>query len=399
MKKHKVKCPVDVYVYDSNGNLCGEIVDNRVNPDCNEIFMYVEEDAKYFYLTGDDYQVKLVGNDTGSMTYTVEECDGDMECLRALEYRDIPLADGKTYYSMSIEPVLADSSFYNLVSDTGEVIKADSDAYENGIEERVFVSDLKLNPASCRVTVGDRKYLSAEIEPRNASIQTVRWNSGNQSVVSVNEDGLITAKKEGSAVITAKSYDGSLEASCRVTVIPKQTKVNLSRAAGVSLNATSYTYNGKPRQPEVTVKHGSKRLVRNKDYVISYKNNTNIGTASVTITGIGTYTGSVTKTFEIVPKGTVLSGKPKAGSKSFTARWKKQKKDITGYQIQYSTSKKFTKKTTVIKTVKKKSATKLTVRKLKANKRYYVRIRTYQTVSTKKYCSAWSKSKIVKTKR
>ncbi len=54
----------------------------------------------------------------------------------------------------------------------------------------------------------------------------------------------------------------------------------------------------------------------------------------------------------------------------------KKAKQTSGYQIQYSTGKKFTKKTTVTKTMKKNTITKLTVKKLKSQKRYYVRIRT-----------------------
>ena len=71
---------------------------------------------------------------------------------------------------------------------------------------------------------------------------------------------------------------------------------------------------------------------------------------------------------------------------------------ITGYQIQLSTSSKFTKKTTKLVTVKgyKKTSTKVTG--LKAKKKYYVRIRTYMKVKGTNYYSSWSKTKIKKTK-
>ena len=219
VKKHTVKCPVDVYVYDSNGDLCGAIVDNQVDTAYNEVFMYVEDDAKYFYLTGDDYQVKLVGNDTGSMTYTVEECNGEMECLRTVEYQDVPLTDGKTYYSISVEPVLADEVLYDLISDTDELIQADIDDFEDKTEERIFVSGLGLDRTSCQVKEGEKISLSAKITPENATIQTVRWISSSEEIASVDENGTITAKKAGSATITAITYDGGLRADCVVTVV------------------------------------------------------------------------------------------------------------------------------------------------------------------------------------
>ncbi len=87
--------------------------------------------------------------------------------------------------------------------------------------------------------------------------------------------------------------------------------------------------------------------------------------------------------------------------KSFKASWKKVN-GVKGYQIQYSTSKKFTKKTTKSVTIKKNKTTSKTVKKLKAKKKYYVRIRTYKNVKlngkTVKVYSSWSKAKTVKTK-
>lgn len=98
------------------------------------------------------------------------------------------------------------------------------------------------------------------------------------------------------------------------------------------------------------------------------------------------------KTTSSKPKAASIS-KLKAGKKQFKATWKKVS-GVTGYQIQYSTSKKFTKKTT--KTIKVKGAkkTSTTVKKLKSKKKYYVRIRTYKG---SKY-SSWSKTKTIKVK-
>ena len=99
-----------------------------------------------------------------------------------------------------------------------------------------------------------------------------------------------------------------------------------------------------------------------------------------------------------VPKATSIKGKIIAKKKAFLVKWKKQT-GITGYQIQYSTNKKFKNKGSKIKTVKKPSTTKLIVKKLKSRKKYYVRIRTYKTVNGTSYYSEWSKAKKVKIKR
>ena len=90
-----------------------------------------------------------------------------------------------------------------------------------------------------------------------------------------------------------------------------------------------------------------------------------------------------------IPSTTITSVKTK--SKAFTVKWKK-KSGITGYQIQYSTNSKFKKGNKSIKIKNAKTISKK-ITKLKAAKKYYVRIRTYKG---KKY-SKWSKVKSIKT--
>ena len=88
--------------------------------------------------------------------------------------------------------------------------------------------------------------------------------------------------------------------------------------------------------------------------------------------------------------------KVKPAKKAVSVEWKKVS-GIKGYQVQVATDKKF-KKNKKTATVKKQKTTKVTIKKLKAKKKYYVRIRTYKTVKGKKIYSSWSKVKKVKTK-
>ncbi len=87
------------------------------------------------------------------------------------------------------------------------------------------------------------------------------------------------------------------------------------------------------------------------------------------------------------------------GKKSFKVTFKKVS-GVSGYQVQYSTDKKFKKNKKTVGV--KKAKTSATVKKLKSNKKYYVRVRTYKTVringKSAKIYSSWSKIKSVKTK-
>lgn len=175
-------------------------------------------------------------------------------------------------------------------------------------------------------------------------------------------------------------------------------KTSISKATVTGIKAKTWT--GKALNQSPVVKLSGKTLKSGTDYTVAYKNNKNVGKATLTIRGKGSYTGTITKTFKINPQGTSIAKLTKAG-KAFTVQWKKQAKKmsksrITGYQIQLATNKKFIKgkKTVTVKgyqTVSKK------VTKLKARKTYYVRVRTYQIVSGAKYYSPWSKAKTVKT--
>ena len=106
----------------------------------------------------------------------------------------------------------------------------------------------------------------------------------------------------------------------------------------------------------------------------------------------GAWTKAITS--PTLPSGTSLT-KVAGGSKSFTAQWK-QNKNVNGYQVQYSLKSNFSGAKTV--TIKSNKTLKTTVKKLNAKKVYYVRIRTYKTISGANYFSAWSKAVKVKTK-
>lgn len=169
----------------------------------------------------------------------------------------------------------------------------------------------------------------------------------------------------------------------------------------ISLSKTSYTYNGKVQTPSVTVKDSNGKKVSASNHTISYaKGRKAIGGYSVKITFKGNYSGSITKNYTIAPKGTSISN-VSAGKKAFTVKWKKQTSQTSGYQIQYSTSNNFKSGTKTV-TISKNKATSKKISKLKAKKKYYVRVRSYKTVKingkTTKIYSGWSKAKSAKTK-
>ena len=170
-------------------------------------------------------------------------------------------------------------------------------------------------------------------------------------------------------------------------------KNNFKKATVSGISTKAFT--GKNITQSITVKYNGKTLKNGTDYTVSYSNNKNIGTATVKITGKGSYTGTITKTFKINPAKQEIQ-KLTAKSKAFFVDWA-QKGSATGYEIQYATNSKFTsaKKVTI---TNNKTDTK-TISKLSGKKKYYVRVRSYTTVKGTKYYGAWSSVKNVTTKK
>lgn len=187
--------------------------------------------------------------------------------------------------------------------------------------------------------------------------------------------------------------NGKITKTC--VICGKSTPTTILKPSSIALSKTAYVYDGNAKKPTVTVKNSGGTKISSSNYTVTYSNNTKVGTATVKIKFKGNYSGTVTRTFKINPKGTSIS-KLTATSKGFKAAWKKQATQTTGYQIRYSTSSSMA--NAVTKTISKNNTVSKTVSKLKAKKKYYVQIRTYKTVNGKKYYSSWSAKKYVTTK-
>ena len=175
--------------------------------------------------------------------------------------------------------------------------------------------------------------------------------------------------------------------------IPALAATDISGAT-VTLSTNSYTYNGKAKKPTATVTLNGKTLKKDVDYTVKYSSNTAIGKAKVTISGKGSYKGTVSKTFKILPAKQTIA-KITSQKKGFALTWTKDK-NVTGYQIQYDVKSDL--KSAKSAYVKSNTTYKKTISGLKSKKTYYVRLRSYKTVGGVKYYGSWSGVKSVKTK-
>ncbi len=166
--------------------------------------------------------------------------------------------------------------------------------------------------------------------------------------------------------------------------------------AYLRLSVTEYTYSGKAKKPSVKVYDSNGNTLSSGYYKVTYaEGRKNVGKYKVTVKFMKKYSGTQKLYFTIIPDDTSIS-KLSAANKSLKVTVKKKSKQVTGYQIQYSTSKTFSSAST--KTVSSYKTTAVTLTGLKSKTTYYVRVRTYKKVNGKKYYSEWSKAVKKKTK-
>ena len=306
-----------------------------------------------------------------------------------------------TVTSPCIDAGEASAAYANEPSPNGN--RANMGAYGNTAEASKSISGGSTDPSDPGQTC---KHTSTEVRNQKAATCETAGYTGDTYCKNCNKKistgESVPAKGHSTITDTQKataSKDGNITTTCTRCGITIQT-VEIAKVSQIKLSKKKYTYNGKKQTPSVTVKDSKgKELKVNADYKVKLPSGRkNVGTYEVKITFKGSkYSGSKTLSYTINPKSTKLS-KVSAKKKGFEAKWKKQSTQTKGYQIQYSTDSKFKSGNKTV-TVNKNSTTKKTISKLKAKKKYYVRIRTYKTVGKQKYYSDWSKSVKVTTKK
>ncbi|WP_278870056.1 fibronectin type III domain-containing protein [Ruminococcus bicirculans (ex Wegman et al. 2014)] len=197
-------------------------------------------------------------------------------------------------------------------------------------------------PATC-TTAGKTDGSHCSVCNTVIKVQTVIYATGHKS------SGWIVDKAASIGVKGSKHKECTVCKKVLETAeIPALSRISISKAS-VTLSTSTYAYDGKAKKPGVTVKLNGKTLKNGTDYTVSYSNNIKVGTAKVTITGKGNYTGSVSKTYSIknnFKKATVsgISTKAFTGkniTQSITVKYNgKTLKNGTDYTVSYSNNKK-----------------------------------------------------------
>ena len=368
----KVNCPVDVNVYDESNNLVASIINDVPQQiDGSTIISSIDEnEQKVVYLPVDgEYRVEVKARENCQTTYSVNEYTGfSSDLSKVVAYQDVDMKKNETLVS-------------NVDSYTNEEI-SDEEGTTNGSSVDY---NLELN----------NKELAPEVNATGEEIKNVTYTvnvSYDENQGAASAGGEFTAGDFCLLTATAKegfAFDGwyidgkkvSSDASYRFAVksnVNVEAKFKSVETGGGSTDPTPTPGGGGGGgaipAPEPTPDDTDKK---DDDKKPETKPNQSQNTST-----------SATQKLRVKK----LVSKRKA----LVVYWNKIA-NVSGYQIQVATDKKFKKNKKTV-TVAKQNASKKTVKKLKAKKKYFVRVRAYKTVNGKKAYGKWSKIKSVKTK-
>ena len=204
----------------------------------------------------------------------------------------VTVKDGATTLKKDTDYTVAYGANNTVGTKVGTVTITGKGDYSGTIEKKFNITAKALT-ANMVQPIASQPYTGSAIEP------TVTVNVGKKTLTA-GTDYTVTYKDNtnvGTAkvIVTGKgNYTGSVEAKFNITA--------KALTASMVRDIAAQTYTGSPIVPELTVKDGETALSKDTDYTVKYQNNLNAGTATVTLTGKGNYSDSVSKTFTIKQK-------------------------------------------------------------------------------------------------
>lgn len=421
-KKVTVSCPVDVRVCSMDGSEIGSIINNEPKGGNENVQLYVNGDVKTIYLAGNDYYLNLNGTDTGTMKYEVEEIAND-KVRRNVQFLELQLKEDMQYEGYVFRPLNIDRDLYALRRTDGsshEMIYADHEEQYEKLSVFKQIQEMHLSQQNTTLDADKNIQLNASLFPLDASNPNLQWKSDNESVVTVDQNGFVTAVGAGRTTVTVSTRDGSfLKQFCIFEVAAKNNNNNNNNNNNSSNDNSNHgsSANGSNGSSGSAAGQGNASVIVKMHYVIQFDLNggTDVSRRTMTllkddILGIMpkarrkdyVFSGWYTKQNGGVQ---VMGNQPLNEAATLYAHWTKaeapEKSELktlkpkkrgkvqvvfenvsgaAGYQIEYSSSKTF--ESAAAKEARASAKSK-TISGLKAGKKYYIRVRAYSQDSMK----------------
>ena len=405
----RINCPVDVEVIDNEGIVVANIInDSPVDLGDEGLIVGIKEtDEKYVIVPiEENYNVKITAREDCVVNYGIDEGFILSEnSARIINYFNINLKKGQSLtgaipkYPYDDEEEIKEKGSkaeYTLTDPENKPIKVSSELRGEKAKAASYVVQVDNSDERIGNTAGNGVYNYGSF----AKASVIIWGN---CVGGYEFKGWYD--KRGKCFSRDIEYRFCVKSNVKLIAKYRKKKAGKSGQGNTEKNKTKniseldaylekikYLYDGKEKKPVVTVEGEGITLEEGNQYSVEYVNNKNVGTATVTITGIGEDTGTIIRKFMIFPKVSKLT-KTVLTKRGIKLNWKKQTEQTDGYQIQYFTYEGV--KNT--KFINKNKTTSYTITNLNS-RGYYIRIRTYKAVDGKKYYSSWSEYNAVTVK-
>ncbi len=200
----------------------------------------------------------------------------------------VTVKDGSTTLTKGTDYTVSYSN--NTNAGTATVTVSGNGNYTGTLSKTFTISAASISEASLTLSSYSYTYDGSAKQP-SATVKNGSTTLGS-SDYSVSYSNNTNAGTATVTVTGSGNYTGTLTATFTISA------ADISKMT-ITLSPDSYTYDGTAKEPTATVKNGSTVLTSGTDYTVSYSNNTDIGTATVTVTGKGNYTGTLSKNFTI----------------------------------------------------------------------------------------------------
>ena len=405
----RINCPVDVEVIDNEGIVVANIInDSPVDLGDEGLIVGIKEtDEKYVIVPIiETYKIKMTARENCVVNYGIDEGFILSEnSARIINYFNINLKKGQSLtgaipkYPYADEEEIKEKGSkaeYTLTDPENKPIKVSSELRGEKAKAASYVVQVDNSDERIGNTAGNGVYNYGSF----AKASVIIWGN---CVGGYEFKGWYD--KRGKCFSRDIEYRFCVKSNVKLIAKYRKKKAGKSGQGNAEKNKTKdiseldaylekikYLYDGKVKKPVVTVEGKGHTLEEGKQYKVKYVNNKNVGTATVTITGIGEYTGTIIRKFTIFPKTSKLT-KIVLTKKGIKLNWKKRTEQADGYQIQYTTYEGVEDN----KFINKNKTTSYTITNPNSW-RYYIRIRTYKAVDGKKYYSSWSEYNAVTVK-
>lgn len=175
----------------------------------------------------------ILENDGKSVLISNEVTEDCVEYIITRVGKDVNYSTNGTLFSVTFTKI-ADKPFELSLKENS--IICDKDGVELPISNHVPVKDVALNENNLTLNVGEKTTLIATVTPEEAVNKAVKWESSNEEVVTVDENGQISAIRSGEAVITVTTLEGNYQDTCNVKV---KEPVTIIPVKGIAIDNTS----------------------------------------------------------------------------------------------------------------------------------------------------------------